>query len=156
MGILKYALMFLLCSNLLIGCTYKQAKPNNTKQNNPKNEYDERVDNILKVTALGNYLSSDTCMTVYLLQTTTCSVCSKTGLENIKHIEKDKGRRVIFLLAGHKEDIEGFLKTEFDLQKVVVIYDDTKEMPGLGLNFFKDMGIQICNRKVIKWDFVDG
>jgi len=156
MGILKYALMFLLCGDLLMGCSYKQPEPNNSTQNNTKNEYDERVANILKVSTLGDYLSVDTCMMVYLLQTTTCSVCSRTGLENIKQIEKNKNRRVIFLLAGHKEDIEDFLKAEFDPGKVVVIYDDGKELPGLGLNFFKDMGIQICNQEVIKWNFVDG
>ena len=148
---IKYILMLLLCASIfIVGCRSKEAKPDR-----PQREMDERVANILKLSSLSAFLSSDTCSTVYLLQTTTCNACSKSGLENIQKAERNKNGRVIFVLSGHKQEIDSFLLDGFDHARTVLLYDNDGEMPQLGLSFYRDMQIQICHDKVDNWKFIN-
>jgi hypothetical protein len=147
----KYILMLLLCASILMaGCRSKDTLPQK-----PQNEMDERVANILKLSSLSAYILFDTCSTVYLLQTTTCNACSKSGLENIRKAERNKNGRVIFVLSGHKQEIDSFLLDGFDPGRTILLYDNAGEMPQLGLNFYRDMQIQICHDKVNGWKFIN-
>jgi hypothetical protein len=106
---------------------------------------------------MNKFLRKNKCAVVYLLQTNKCNVCSVGSLAEIKASanKNSNDTSLIFLLTNHQPDIDAYLQENFDSTMVTILYDDTHQMSPMGLSFYKDVCIRICDKKIQQWKFIE-
>lgn len=121
-----------------------------------KDEYDLRVKNIVKFMKDVKQIDMDSCHVLFVLQANKCSVCTQDNLDMIfKEIHKDGISNCIFILNGYNDSLFDFLLKKNISEHFRTIIDESSLLKKYGLSFMKNLRINACDRKVIKWKFYE-
>lgn len=151
---MKY-LLFTIMAISFIGCLGDNQSLVNSDANNEKqinDGYDERISNINAFLTTANVIRDDSCYLIFLLQSSKCDVCTTKDLDFVK--QEFSGReRKIFILTEYNAEIIGFIKKNNSTD--ILLVDEDRKLPRLGLLFMKNVQIEYCRGKVESWQFLE-
>jgi hypothetical protein len=152
---LYYIWTFIITSSIIAMLVSRKQTSNTTTE--PQTEHNNCVQNILKYPGIASIIAEQKDVSIYILQTTTCNVCKKSSIDSLQKKESriKAAHLIVLLLQGHKSDIDGFIKIKFGDRKLITLYDIDDKMPALGLHFFKNVCVDIRDRKILRWEFID-
>lgn len=115
----------------------------------PKDEYEERVQQVITYLNNEQNFQFRDCANVYLLQLSKFNVCTDETLQRIC-TEKLDNEEYIFILSNYNEEISKYIKMHFSSS---TIFFDNEKLPRYGLSFLRNLNARICNKKVIEYTF---
>ena len=116
----------------------------------PKDDYEERVAGVISYLGKEHRLATKDCMTLLLLQSSKCNICT---LDNLKEIYEDSraAERLVVVLSGPNESLYDLLNKEFSNKQILV---DTNQVLGkYGLSFMRNLKADICSEEVESYKF---
>lgn len=115
-----------------------------------KDPYLERLEGMIAYLDKEHQLSTSDCMTVFLLQSDKCNVCT---LDNLKEMEADSSDmgQLVFLLSGMNDSIYHYVDSSFHDKKILV--DKNQALGKYGLSFMRNVKINICDKAVESYGF---
>ena len=149
-GIKLIALIF------LISCGHSNRSENAKKieeELKHPNDYAERINNIFPyVQKIGFGITFKNCNSIYILQPNLCNVCTRETLKTIMSNTKNETEPVIFILGDKNPEMKLFIK-KMDASANIYV-DSSNTLEKYNLFFLKNLKINTCDNKVIKWEFL--
>src|SRR6266496_442045 len=113
-------------------------------------DYSERINNIFDyVHKIGFDIKFEDCSNTYILQPNLCNVCTVKALKLILDSSKVEAIPVNFILADKNREMELLINKMNE--KANIYIDSLNLLEKYNLSFMKNLKINTCNRKVIKW-----
>lgn len=115
----------------------------------PKDEYQERVQGVVKYLHKEHHFSIDDCTSVFLLEANKCNVCNA---ENLQKIAADVPlNKTVFILSAPDDSVSAFIDRTYADKKIFI--DDKGILPRYGLSFMQNLRADICDGTLKSYHF---
>ena len=115
-----------------------------------KDDYEERVAGVIKYLDKEHHFAPKECITLFLLQSDKCNICTLTNLQEMQADSATKNK-MVFVLADGNDSVYNFVNESFQNKEILI--DNKNALGKYGLSFMRNLKANICDDEVKSYKF---